>query len=118
MVARSFSSVFESTTLSRLTKDDLAFLYKKKALSNESSWVKNRAEEPSFRRVLDQVSLKRPAELIQARIADTDAIRRLARSGEIHTLDRPKLGQAVWRALYKLDPGYSAEKLVESLQGS
>jgi len=115
MVIRSFTSVFGDTTLWRLNKDDLVLMYQKEP-SQTNEWIYDRLAEEALKYTLDQVSDLTPEELVDMRLADEDVVANLALSGEVHSLNRPRLGETVLRVLYQLDPEYSVEKLIKKTQ--
>lgn len=113
-LVKSFIAVFDTSSLWRLSKDDLVLLYVKNIDMN-MGWVASRLSEDKFLNSLQRIDYDPPQKLMQGRLASIEILKSLALLGEKHSLNNPKLGSIALESLYKSEPSYSAENTIERL---
>ena len=110
---RSFTSAFGSSSLWRLTQEDLVLMYQKEQ-NGIRPWVNNRLYDNTYLDTMDSINYANPSQLKLAQIANNHHLLDLAKGGSIHSLDKPSLGKIALNALYNPEENYSAERAINS----
>ena len=108
MITRSFVAVFEAATLWKLTAEDLLLVYSRDA-DPKRPWLAERLAERTFRDTMAAVTARAPEDLLKAQLGNPAQVEALARGAPPHELESPRLGAAVLRALYQLEPPFRTE---------
>ncbi|MBL4661568.1 MAG: fused MFS/spermidine synthase [Alcanivoracaceae bacterium] len=112
-LVRSFTSAFDSSSLWRLTQEDLVLMYQKEQ-NGSRPWVNNRLYDNTYLNTMDSINYTNPSQLKLAQIASNHDLLDLAKRGSIHSLDRPSLGKIALNALYNPEENYSAEQAINN----
>ena len=110
---KSFTTAFDTSSLWRLTKDDLVLMYRKNH-SKQKPWINQKLVEGKFLDTMEAINYPNPSQLKLGKIADMTLLSRLSEFGDIHNLNSPTLGNKALNALYKPQENYSAENTITS----
>lgn len=116
MIAKTFTSSFSQSSLWQLTENDLIFLYQKNAdVNSEAPWQQSRATNKRFRETLRELGVYNVRKLLRSLLANDETLKHVSAKSQIHSLDKPQLGQAALLALYQNDSSYNSSKIIKDL---